>query len=98
MSDIKLFWGFALGLTDIGDCRVAFATETTSVRQKFYLFLPEIYFLLLTTSFSMNPCGHPGGFILFMKVKSSKYVTNSKMLNTTSFLNNQNMFDDLLIK
>ena len=24
--------GFALGLTDIGDCRVAFATETTSVR------------------------------------------------------------------
>ena len=35
MIDFKLFGGFALGLTDkltdINDCRVAFATETTSV-------------------------------------------------------------------
>ena len=34
--DSKLFGGFALGLTDkltdIGDCRVAFVTKTTSLK------------------------------------------------------------------
>ena len=32
MIDVKLFGGFAFGLTDISHCRVAFAPETTSVK------------------------------------------------------------------
>ena len=34
---LSCFGGFALGLTDIGDCRVAFATETTSVKVEILL-------------------------------------------------------------
>ena len=49
MIDVKVFWGFALRLTDertnertdICDCRVAFATENIQVDRK-YLIVPVL--------------------------------------------------------